>query len=474
MKLVNRLSAAFNAFRGKAPQGNHVDNPFFYGYSTNGRSVQAQKVNPQQLRTFSETAIPRRAISYIRDQVAKLEWDITPVEGKKLTAAQKKQVDVAKNVLNKPNSDDSWNTFVGQLVEDMLVVGLGAAEIKQWNGNERNPYLLYPMDATSVQIYLDWNGSPTMRRYAQVGQRGQVIDFTPNEMMVWKHIPRTNTPFGLSPLEAAFQQIKYLLDAQAYAGQTASTATPKKLLYMGQEITDTQLKEFRQYFKDEIEGRSTIPIVGGTDAVHSVELGQTSDNALFLQWQSFLIAVIANAFGLDAMKFNAFTGINRSTGDTLDDVSDEGAIRPMAHAIEQHMNQFLALMGLEDVACFKFRFTTSFSDRKSLSVIHQIYGQLDVLTINEIRSEMGKPPLQKDPETGISKGNYTLSEYRAKYGAQMNPLAQEEDSPVKTESDNQPGLGDTGHEATNNGVDGAHKLNEKSMNKRSDSSLEAN
>lgn len=187
---------------------------------------------------------------------------------------------------------------------------------------------------------------------------------------------------------------------------------------MGQEITDKQLIEFRQYFRDEIEGRSHIPIVGGTDDVKSIELGLTGDQALFLHWQQFLIACIANAFNLDVMKFNTIVGINRSTGDTLDDVSDEGSIRAMAQQIEHHLNQFfLNLFEISEVAEFKFRFTTSFQDRKSLAVIQQIYGQLDVLTINEMRREQDKPDLPLDENLGYSKGDLTISEYRAVFGA---------------------------------------------------------
>jgi HK97 family phage portal protein len=463
----NRIQAAFNAFTGRVPQGNAIQDPYFFHYSSSvmGTPTQAHAINYPQLRAFSETPIPRRAIDYIRTQVTRLEWDILIKHGKKATSEQRKRIEIAKNVLRNPNASDNWTSFIGQIIEDMLVIGMGTSEVKDWKTNKEMPYILYPVDAASVQIYMDWDGNPNTRRYAQVDLHGRAVDFTPKELLVFTHNPRTNTPFGLAPLEVAVQQITYLLDAQSYAGKTASNATPKKLLYLGQEVTEDQVREFRRYFRDEIEGRSHIPIIGGTDDVKSVELGLATDHALFLQWQAFLIAIIANAFGLDAMKFNAFVGINRSTGDALDDTSDESAIRPMAHQIEHYINQFLlSLFGISDIAEFKFRFTTSFQDRKSLSVIHQIYAQIDVLTINEIRREIGLPDLPKDDLLGYSKGELTLSEYRGIFGASVTLQdAVGIDHDTKT-----PGAQAIEQARGNNGVNGMPNTKETNVHQRTD------
>jgi HK97 family phage portal protein len=464
----DRLSAAFNAFSGKAPAGKSENVPFFYTYS-GSQSSPNMKINPMKLRAFSETAVVRHAIDYIRNQVSKLDWDIEPLPGKKFTAAQKKQVETAKNVFKTPNVDDNFMTFLGQMIEDMLVIGASTFEIKKWNGNTDNPYLFYPVDAASVQIYIDWDGSPTTKRYAQLDIAGQQVDFTPQEMVMMKFTPRTNTPFGMGPVETSYQQIQYLLDAQSYAGKTASSSTPKKLLFLGSEITDPQLREFRAYWQNEVEGRSNTPIMGGTDDVKSIELGASNDSSLYLQWQSYLVAIIANAFGLDAMKFGATLGISRSAGETMDSMSDEGAVRPLAHQIEHYMTQLMALFGLDGTAEFKFKFITSMDDRKSIGAIHQLYGQLDALTIDEIRHEIGKEPLPKDPVTGESPGSLTISAYRAKYGTPPPTTTDGEGDPNDPEQAKGQANGDktkTGNEETNNGVTGANK---KMKDKPSDS-----
>jgi hypothetical protein len=193
------------------------------------------------------------------------------------------------------------------------------------------------------------------------------------------------------------------------------------------------------------------------------------------------------------MKFNITVGINRSTGDTLDDASDEGAIRPLASQIENAINQhFLNYFGLSDVCEFKFRFTTSFSDRKSLAVIHQIQLQDDMLTINEARREAGYPDLPIDKTLGYSKGDLTLTEYRGIFGATVtlqDAVGIDEDmgtggmldiqketadanAQAKTQPKTSPKQVQTqNNNGGNNGVHGTPRPKDKAMNQRTDKSL---
>lgn len=489
MGLRDRLTAAVSAFMNKkVPQGKAVVLPYFYGgLNVQNRPVTNTRINAQMLRAFSETPIVRRAIDYIRNQITRLEWDIVPIGDTKLKREQRKKVETLKNVLKHPNPDDNWNVWLGQLIDDLLVIGQGASEIKEWKNNPDHPYILYPVDASSIQVYVDWSGDPNAPRYAQMDQRGNKIDFKPRELMFMRYNARTNTPFGLSPTEVACQQIQYFLDAQAYAGKTASNAVPKKLLDLGPEADSEKVREFEAYFQSQIVGTNKLPVVGGTSGAKTVDLGNVGDNSLFLHWQEFLIAIIANAFGLDLMKFNSIVGINRSTGDTLDDASDESAIRPLAELISHYINNnILPLFELDGYCEFQFRFTTSYQDRKSLAVIHQILLQADAITINEARREMGLPDLEEDKHLGKSKGDFTLSEYRALYGGNVtlqdavgldqdygepNPIAQELEDKAKQEQSNS-SKDDPNNNGGNNGVYGSPKPKEKDVHKRNDKAMD--
>lgn len=398
------------------PQQNAVEHPFFLdqGFVTARKSSgtpMQKRLSAVKLRKFSETPVVRRLISYYRSQITRLDYTLVPKDGKKLTKAQEKQREALLNVLRTPNPDDSWRSWLGQLIEDMLVIGWGVSEIKKLRIGEQQ-HALYPVDGASIQVYTDWDGTPSRARYAQWDHKGTVVEFKNSDLMVMKHNPRTNTPFGLGPVEVAAMEIDYLLNAQAFAGRTAHSANPKKLLWLKGMSTE-QINTIRGWWKQDVEGSGSIPILGGDGDASTQELGLVTDQNLFLKWQEMLIAIIADAFDADVQKVNLIVGINRSTGETLDDVTDESAIRPLAASVEQYINQYLLpLYGLGDTCEFRFQWVTSNSDRRKLSTVHQIYAQMDALTIDEIRAEMGKAPLTH-PKTKEPLGGYTLTAYRA-------------------------------------------------------------
>ncbi|WP_407310535.1 phage portal protein [Desulfosporosinus sp. SB140] len=411
MNNISYWSDLWAAITGNAPKPKAGINPFYFSFTSgSGRPQPKISMNFTKLRAFSESPIPRRAVDYIKNQISMLEWDIVTKDGSSLTDEQKKNAQIIKNILEYPNKQASWRTFNEMIVEDLLVIGHSPTEKRPWPQNKDKPLVLYPFDAASLELYADWDGSDSKAKYAQVDRYGAVVDFKDSEIMYLRYNPRTSTPWGLSPLEVAAQTIDYLLGTQAYAGSATSKATARKALDLGEEIDQEQVKEFRQYWRDEVEGRGRMAIYGGTKGSKSIELGAANDEALFLKWQQFLINQIANAFGMDSQKFGAVLA-SRATGDILDDATDEGAIRPLAHSITAAINrEIIQELGFTELV-FQFRWTTNYKDRKSLAAIHQIYATCDLRMIDEIRREMGDPPLPN------GKGQYTVGEYRAIYCA---------------------------------------------------------
>lgn len=401
-------------------------------------------ISVMQLRRFSESPIPRRLINYLRNQISRLRWRIVPVDGVTLSRADLARLRKLTQMLTTPNPDDGWRAFIGQVIEDMLVIGWGPVEIKALKSRELSQisdgdrdtpaYMLWPFDGSSLMINRDWDGSPLAPRYVQVLPDGKETPFRNSEIVPFKWTPRTNTPFGLAPIEVAMNEIDFLLNANSFAGRTASNANPKKALWI-KNLTTEQRRELSEYWRAEVEGSGSIPFLGG-EAVQSIELGLITDQNLFLKWQEFLIAIIASAFGIDVQKCNLIVGINRSTGDKLDDVTDEGSILPLADMIEETINtRLLPLFDLHGKAEFRF-YPTATSDRKALATYHQVLLQADTITIDEARTELGYDPLVH-PETGESIGHYTLSAYRKLFpdaaSAVDGPRAALEESREKAE-----------------------------------------
>ena len=439
MTFFERLKAAADAMLGKIPEQKGYANPYFWGsfIQNYGGSVSSrQDMNYMKLRQLSETAVPRRAIRFIKTQVSRLDCSIEVKSGQKATAKQKQIIEALNNVFNSPNGEDNWSSFCEKLIEDLLVIGWSTAVVKEWPESPDHPLLLFPSDAASFQIYTDWDGNPNSRKYAQFSRHGEQVDFLPKELFVIKFDSRTSEPFGLSPMSVCAQEVEWLLNAMSYAGGVASSAHPKKLLHLGEDADPEFVKEVRMYFQDEVEGRSSLPVTGGTKMPTTLDLGANNDESLFLKYQDRLITLVSSTFGLDPQKFGILSAMTKSTGDSLDSVTDDSSIRPVAHMIEEAINNyFLRRFGIYDVAEFKFRFTTSQNDVKALAVLHQLRLQDDSMTINESRLEMGNAPLPIDKDLKKSPGDMTLSEYRAwveaKYGAIAAAAIQVEQANMK-------------------------------------------
>jgi hypothetical protein len=397
-----------------------------------------------------------------------------------------------------------WKRFCEILLEEMLVTGIAPVEIKTLRPSEatsrtekvkdRPLHALWPFDGTTLQAYRDWDGSPSKPRWAQVGVDGAIVDYRNSELAPFVHTPRVSTEFGLSPTEVAFNEIEYLLHAESYAARTASNTTPKKALHL-EDATPDIIEQIRAWWKSDVEGSSSIPIIGGPKA-QSIELGMTTDANLFISWQTHLIAIIASAFGVDVAKANLIVGLNRSTGDKMDDVTDEGSVQVLSDVVADYVNQYIvALYDLDGIAEFRFIYATSMSDLKQTAVANQVELQDDSLTINEARRRRGDGPLLH-PITDEDIGNVTLSMYRewtkipdfltkglAGLEDSLKRTVEQADKTLEETSDNASGddkapgenennTSDDPAQRGGNGVYSAPKPKDKPMNQRNDADLD--
>ncbi|KIL35158.1 phage portal protein [Cohnella kolymensis] len=356
----------------------------WYGRNNN---TPVMKRTPTNLRTLSESPIPRRAINVIKEEIAKLEWSVTAIDETQQESLQE-ACKTAENVLRKPNQTDSFRLWLEQIVEDMLVASAGASELVR-AGDPQRPLRLFPVDAFSIELYANWDGKRDSNRYAQ-RINGQYIDLKDSELMYIRMNPRTNTPFGLSPLETVWESVNSFIAAHKSAGKQAGNSFIRKILNLGKGAQDSHVKAYRAYWNNEVQGLGQMPIIGGENP-SVLDLGATDDKALFIEWQRFLIEVIAVAFGISPKKLGQTKDVNRSTADSEDD-DTSATIQSIADTIAEHINNEIIDGHLKLVSAiqFKFKYATSLKDQKIKADIDAIYLDRGVDTIDEVRESKGK------------------------------------------------------------------------------------
>lgn len=388
------------------------------------------KPTPYNLRRFSETPIARRAINCIKDRIAGMRWRVQPRQGYSLEEIPNgaERVRILISNFEAPNPDDSFRSLAEQVLEDIIVGGFGAIEVQlnpEWDeaelssdknphfsqnqgevghpaksgtrvGQPGNPLLLWSVDGASIRMNIDWDGSPHSQRYMQVvdkaGPNSQ-IKLDDDELIYIRLNPRTHTPFGLGRLEVAFETINAFLGAHRYASRLASNSVVQYALWL-QDLTPEHHERLIRWWQDEIEGTGKVPILSVESKPEVLRFGGGTDADLRLQWQEFLLRVVADAFDLPPFYLGVERDVNRSTAEEMNDLAFRQAIVPTARLLAESLTRDAIgkKLGWNDL---EFAFAElDTTDPLEEAQIQQILLQNGVLTINEVRRMRGLGELE--------------------------------------------------------------------------------
>lgn len=358
------------------------------------------KPTPVNLRRFAETPVVRRAINVIKDRIAAMDWQIRLRRGACATgedfASSESKTTALRRVLEEPNAVDSFRTLIEQVIEDALTGGYGAIEMEP-TGDPERPAMLWPVDGASIRINPRWDGQTDSPRYAQVapGQmEASAVELRDDQLIYVRMNPRSFTPFGLGPLEVAFETVNQFLSAHRFAGKLAANSVAQYALWLN-EATPAQHDRLIRWWQDEIEGTGRVPLLSTEQKPEVLRFAQGTNADLRLAWQEFLIRMVANAFGLPPLLLGLENDVNRSTASELADEAFRGAILPLAQLIAGHITRdlFAKCIGWREFE-FVFNDLSARDEETELAVQVQLL-QAGVLTVNEVRAMRGLAPLEK-------------------------------------------------------------------------------
>jgi HK97 family phage portal protein len=354
------------------------------------------KPSPYNLRRFSETPVARRAINCIKDRIAGMRWRVQPRQGYALEALPDgaERVRILTDNFDAPNPDDSFRSLAEQVLEDVIVGGYGAIEV-QATGDSSRPLVPRPVDGASIRMNIDWDGSPSGVRYMQVNDQSGAntqIKLDDDELIYIRLNPRTHTPFGLGRLEVAFETINSFLGAHRYASRLASNTVVQYALWL-QDLTPEHHERLIRWWQDEIEGTGRVPILSVESKPEVLRFGGGTDADLRLQWQEFLLRIIADAFDLPPFYLGVEADVNRSTAEEYNDLAFRQAIVPTARLLAEYLTRdaIAKKLGWTDLE-FVFADVET-TDPLEEAQIQQILLQTGVLTVNEVRRMRGLPEL---------------------------------------------------------------------------------
>ena len=357
------------------------------------------KPTPVNLRRFAETPVVRRAINVIKDRIAALDWQVRVRRGVRVgdVAFAEKKLQALRRMLEEPNAVDSYRTLMEQVIEDALTGGYGAIEMEPTGDSDR-PAMLWAVDGASIRINARWDGQAETPRYAQAlpGQlESSAVELRDDQLMYVRMNPRSFTPFGLGPLEVAFETVNQFLSAHRFAGKLAANSVAQYALWLN-EATPAQHDRLIRWWQDEIEGTGRVPLISSEQKPEVLRFAQGTDADMRLGWQEFLIRMVANAFGLPPLLLGLEGDVNRATAAEMADEAFRGAISPLAMLLAGHFTRdlFGKCVGWREFE-FVFNELNARDEETELAVQVQLL-KAGVLTVNEVRAMRGLGPLGQD------------------------------------------------------------------------------
>ncbi|MFI5072670.1 MAG: phage portal protein [Terriglobales bacterium] len=404
MKITNVLRGAMRRVAGVSLDGGKVEGkrrtvalPSIL--NTYGpRADSFPKPTPINLRRFSETPVARKAINTIKDRIVGMRWRIQARPGRPVGVAA--DIDLRAQILtdnfDNPNPDDSFRSLSEQVLEDVIVGGFGAIEVET-TGDPQRPLGLWPVDGATIRMRSDWDGMRDSPRYVQVtgksGPDGTIV-LNDDELIYIRLNPRTFTPFGLGRLEVAFEAVNAFLGAHRYAAKLASNSVVDYALWL-QGLTPEHHERLIRWWQDEIEGTGRVPILSVENKPEVLRFGGGTDADLRLQWQEFVLRIIADAFDLPPQCLGVERDVNRSTAMEMADEAFRQAIVPTARLLAEHLTRdaICKKLGWNELE-FVFTDVDSGGDEMEEAQIQAILLQNGVLTVNEVRRMRGLTPLE--------------------------------------------------------------------------------
>ena len=146
-----------------------------------------------------------------------------------------------------------------------------------------------------------------------------------------------------------------------------------------------------RWWQEDVEGSARVPVLSSADKPEVLRFAGGTDAELRMEWQEFLLRMIANAFDLPPMLLGVQHDVNRSTAAEMADEAFGTAVVPLAKLIAEGLTRAVAkTLGWTDVR-FVWSDLTSRDEAQEVSIQVQLLGA-GVLTVDEVRAMRGLGP----------------------------------------------------------------------------------
>lgn len=382
-------------------KGRRYDYPSLYN-SGHTRPRQNEAVSFEQLRTLADSYdVLRTVIERRKDQMEKIAWTIQArdvASTKQNETLQKdERIDEAIAFFRRPDKEHSWNDWLRMLLEDLLVIDAPTIYPRMTLGGDL--YALELIDGASIKRVLDDAGRtplPPEAAYQQVLKGLPAVSYTREELLYRPRNNRTYKVYGYSPVEQIIQTVNIALRRTMHQLEYyRSGSVPDALAGVPESWSAEEIQRFQEYWDVLLSGEGAelrkLRFIPGELSRNFVE---TKQPPLKDQYDEWLARVVCFCFAIEPTPF--VVQVNRATAETAREQSLAEGLAPLKAWVKSIIDDVLAdYMGLHD--CEFVWNEEEAQSPKEQAEIFAMYAGAGILTIDEIRAELGREPLP-EPE----------------------------------------------------------------------------
>ncbi len=400
------------------------------------------------LREFSIThEVSRACINCRKRQITALDWDIVPAE-KDDKNDYSKDIIFVKGFFKNIGGRTKFRSFQNKAIEDVLTLdALALYKQKRLNGELMS---LINVDGATIRLRVDQAGNtpePPEIAYKQV-IRGKVLaELTADEMYYEMMNPRSNSPYGLAPLESLLVVVSSSLKAGLHnLSYLTEGNIPEGFFGVPKDWTPQMIKDFQENWDAVMAGdESATRKLRFTPEGSYTATKKPSDMA----WESFnewLLKVTCALFDVQPQEigFLPKQGLGgKGFSEEQNIITDRKSVKPLANFFTEIWDDVIQ----NDLGFpyLKFKYLgLETKDEKAHAETNEVLIRSGQRTVDELRSEDGldpvgvnKPFIIGNP-TFIDEESLTQKQKNAEAMAQAvnQPNTQPEENPTGEEDPN--------------------------------------
>jgi hypothetical protein len=377
--------------------GRRFDYPTGYNLTYTPRSYES--ITFEDLRALADNCdILRSVIETRKDQMEALEWAVRVAPS--LTSAsvhsvtnddQKRRIDLITQFLHSPDKENSFSGWLRQLLEDMFVID--AACLYKRRTRAGGLYALEVIDGATIKILLDENGRSPMPpdpAYQQVLKGVPASDYTREELMYLKHNPRSHKVYGYSHVEQVMVTVNILIRRAMHQLEYYKDGSqPDAFIGLPKEWNQDQIVAFQKHFDAMMSGnlamRRRVRFMSG-----DFKYQETKQPPLKDAYDEFLARIICFVFSISP---EPFVGqVNRATAQTSHHRAIDEGLAPLQRFVRGIINRIIKTEFASPDLEFVWQDTRE-QDPQEAAQIDVAYVGAGIMTVNEVRANMGLIPL---------------------------------------------------------------------------------